>query len=178
MLMEMIARVLRDLGSKTAGVVVRVANAADADQVRALFERHLAALGVAPDAALDADMNAFPSAYNQPGAQFLVAEGPGGALVGMAGLLDGEVRRVFVDERWRGQGVATRLIRGLLERCPEAAGGRRWASVARHNEASRRLFGALGFKPTGRVVAPASGLACEVFEREAGSRGDHARDSG
>lgn len=169
---------MRDFDSNAAGVVVRVANAADADQVRSLFERHLAALGVAPDAALDADMNAFPSAYNQLGARFLVAEAPGGMLVGMAGLLDGEVRRVFVDERWRGQGVATLLIRGLLERCPEVAGGRRWASVARHNEASRRLFEALGFKPTGRMLVHASGPACEVFEREAGSRGDHARDSG
>ena len=197
-----------------------------------LFAAHLSALGLRPDPALDADMEDFPRAYDRPDARFLVAEAPSGVLVGMAGLLEGEIRRVFVDPHWRGQGIAKRLVLGLIESaegsahepaltptlsrptgegapatagagegdsprfmageqvrkeqgtlhepavgragCPQPAapgapGTARptplRAVVARANAASRRLFEACGFVPSGRTPAHPLMQHCEVLER-------------
>ena len=195
-----------------ARIWIRMAVPADAGEVRSLFAAHLSALGLRPDPALDADMEDFPLGYDRPGAHFLVAEAPTGALVGMAGLLEGEIRRVFVDPHWRGQGIAKRLVMTLIgeqsrqedqaargglgapepvgrgaasvetsrgsllkpadetlshlgqsfvarladrfqETSPGSGVPRLWAVVGCANEASRRLFEACGFVPSGRTPA-------------------------
>lgn len=86
----------------------------DAPVVEALFRAHLRGLGAPPDRLLDRDMAGFPEFYEQPGACFLVAAGEGTSAVAMAGLADREIRRVFVEPRWRGQGIATRLVLALI----------------------------------------------------------------
>ena len=213
-----------------ARIRIRTAVPADAGEVWSLFAAHLSALGLRPDPALDADMEDFPSAYDGAGAQFLVAEAPSGELVGMAGLLDGEIRRVFVDPKWRRRGLAKRLILTLIalagkalheppqERGLQSAGtqvgqgtslrakarpphrsmtteqvqreqgtchqprshpggrdrsapprftkgARLRAVVSRDNEASRRIFLACGFTPTGQTPAHPLMQHCEVLER-------------
>jgi len=208
-------------------VLIRTAVSADAVEVASLFAAHLAELDLHPDPALDADMTAFPLHYEVPGACFLVAEAPEGALVGMAGLLDGEVRRVFVQPAWRGEGIGRQLITALVDvdvaegpcraspgeqasphaaRLPHAPGSGRarllpsregrvarpeprptgrmadepggeaegtspkvpdrlWAVVSRGNLASRRLFLACGFVPTGRAPSHPVMGDCEILER-------------
>jgi ribosomal protein S18 acetylase RimI-like enzyme len=131
-----------------------------------LFARHIAELGYAPDPALDADMADFPSRYACAPNLFLVAASPGGQLVGMAGLLNGEIRRVHVRLRSRQRGVARALVEELAERARDAGLKALRATVAESNQPSRRLFLACGFVATGKLPALAPAQDCEVFERE------------
>jgi len=149
-----------------AALKTRPAGAADRPAVLRLFARHLAELGYASDPALDADMLDFPGQYARAPNAFLVAAAPNGQLVGMAGLLDGEIRRVHVRARWRKRGVARALVGQLARRAREAGLSELRALLAESNSPSRRVFLACGFTATGRRPASASARHCEVFARK------------
>lgn len=130
-----------------------------------LFARLLAALGYAPDPALDADVLDFPGPYARAPNAFLVATSPGGQIVGMAGLLGGEIRRLYVRAGSRHRGVARALVGQLAQRARDAGLKEVWALLPKANLPSRRVFLACGFFATGRPPAWGAAEHCEVFER-------------
>jgi GNAT superfamily N-acetyltransferase len=136
---------------------IRRAERADAAAVRVLFSEHLAALGYAPDPELDRDMTAFWEHYAS--GAFLVAA-QRGEVIGMGGILDGELRRIFVRSSHRGRGVGQRIITALIE---QRRGPLR-AIVARENLAARRMFLSAGFAATGRAPSDPKASHCEILE--------------
>lgn len=125
-------------------MIVRLAGVEDLPVIRAMFEAHLAALGYPPDPALDADMIDVLAAYRAPDAFLLAVEGR--SVIGMGGVLAGEIRRIYVVPEHRSSGVARALIDVLRRRYA----GRR-AVVADDNLPARRLFERCGFARTGEV---------------------------
>lgn len=143
----------------------READAGDAAAVAGLFAAHLRELGYEADPDLDADMQNFPSAYSGAGGRFLVAVDEHERVIGMAGIRDGEIRRLYVGPDHRGGGLGRRLVQELAGRWLEMHGGRVRAVVARPNLAARRLFHECGFTATGRAPADDRMRLCEIFER-------------
>ncbi|HOX04044.1 MAG TPA: GNAT family N-acetyltransferase [Candidatus Paceibacterota bacterium] len=143
----------------------RDADAGDAAAVAGLFAAHLRELGYEADPDLDADMQDFPSGYGGAGGRFLVAVDGHDRVVGMAGIRDGEIRRLYVGPGHRGGGLGRRLVQELAGRWLETHGGRVRAVVARSNLAARRLFQRCGFTATGRAPADDRMRHCEIFER-------------
>lgn len=141
----------------------RVASAADAPTVAALFAEYLADLGLAPDAELDADMADFPRAFTAPGDTFLLITGPDGNLLGMGGLRGGELRRTFVRPPYRSQGLARRLALRLLQAGLATGQTALRAVVARDNPASQEKNFACGLLPTGRSPAHPKQRDCEIL---------------
>jgi 3-oxoacyl-[acyl-carrier protein] reductase len=145
-------------------IVLRSAGPEDRDPLRELFAEHLAALGYAPDAALDADMDDAPAHYQGTGNAFRVAVAPDRRLIAMGGVRQGELRRLYVRPEYRGRGVIRAVVLDLLRTpSPDLAPGWR-AVVARDNLPMRQALLACGFQGTG--VAPESPPAPqgEVFE--------------
>jgi GNAT superfamily N-acetyltransferase len=138
-------------------VQIRPAARADASAVRVLFSEHLAALGYAPDLELDRDMAAFWEHYAS--GAFLVAARRG-EVIGMGGILDGELRRIFVRSSHRGRGVGQQIIAALTS---DRRGPLR-AIVARDNLVARRLFLSQGFVATGRTPSDPKSSHCEILE--------------
>lgn len=64
-------------------------------------------------------------------------------------LLDahGAIHDVYVDEAWRGRGIARQLLKEALRRLDERA-PRVVLYSATHNTSAQRLFASLGFRPT------------------------------
>jgi ribosomal protein S18 acetylase RimI-like enzyme len=60
----------------------------------------------------------------------------------------GKIHDVYVDESARAQGVATRLIEQAVARLTEMGAPRVVLMAAWPNDAARRLFARLGFRPT------------------------------
>lgn len=154
----------------TLPVSIRPAVPADSTAVLTLFEAHLRALRVSLDPILDADMSNFPAAYTGTGRLFLVAMLDGHELAGMAGVMDGEIRRVHVRTPWRRHGIGQLLVTELLERASWPPGGQFRAVVGSGNEASRRLFQCCGFTLTRPSQGEAPIGACDLFVRSAGAR--------
>ncbi|MCU0772340.1 MAG: GNAT family N-acetyltransferase [Verrucomicrobia bacterium] len=145
-------------------ISVRPATLADADAVARLFSRHLADLSLEPDPQLDGDMARFETFYAPPQGLLLLAGVAEGNVVGMAGLHRDEIRRVFVEKSWRRRGVATQLLKHLIEQAPPPSAGRFRAVLARENLPTQRLFLSLGFRP-GRAAADDPGpTRCQVYE--------------
>jgi ribosomal protein S18 acetylase RimI-like enzyme len=105
----------------------------------------------------------FRTQVDRDGVVFLVAteaRGGGEAVVGylLAGLEDrdwsdlrdacGKIHDVYVDEGARGRGVAARLVEDALARLSAMGAPRVVLMTAWPNDAARRLFERLGFRPT------------------------------
>jgi len=148
---------------QTGAWLIRPATGADRPAIRRLFARHLAELGYAPDPALDADMRELPGPYGRAPNTFLVATSPGGRIVGMAGLLGAEIRRVYVRAGWRNRGVARALVGQLAQRARDAGLKELRALLAKSNLPIRRVFLACGFSATGRTPAWRAARHCEVL---------------
>ena len=103
------------------------------------------------------------SQVGQDGVVFLVAtevRDGAEAVVGylLAGLEDrdwsdlrdacGKIHDVYVDEGARGRGIATRLVEEALARLAALGAPRVVLMTAWRNDAARRLFERLGFRPT------------------------------
>jgi L-amino acid N-acyltransferase YncA len=143
---------------------IRPAGKEDIDILRSLFEKHLHALGYTPDARLDADMLGFPATYSAAQDLMLLATEEGGKVIGMAGLLQGEIRRLYVEPASRGSGVGRALVEALIRHAHAAGSPRLFAIIADDNDRSRRLFTGLGFATTGRRPADPAAQHCQVYE--------------
>jgi ribosomal protein S18 acetylase RimI-like enzyme len=142
-------------------VLLRQAAPGDQAAIAALFAEHLEALGYAPDPELDRDMRAPWESY--AGGAFLLAQ-DGDQVVGMGGLLDRELRRIYVSRSHRRRGIADKLLASLLAD-PGLARPAVRAIVARDNDAARALFLSHGFSSTGRRPADPKAAHCEILER-------------
>jgi ribosomal protein S18 acetylase RimI-like enzyme len=145
---------------------LRPAVAADVAAVQALFRQHLRELGCAPDPGLDADMDPFPGPYARRPNIFLVVEQSGCGVIGMAGLLAGEIRRVYVAPAFRRQGLARALILELLRRARAVSLAQVTAHIQHENVPSRRLFQGCGFAPTDQAPSSPKAHGCSVFVRD------------
>lgn len=123
----------------------------------------MAALGYDPDPDLDSDILNFPKGYLSPGNSFWVAEADSGRLVGIQGLLNGELRRGYVDPEFRRRGVVTALIRSALAGPFPPELREVFSIVARDNVAIQRALMACGFQRTDRKPASAKAAHCEIF---------------
>ena len=140
-------------------VTLRRARAEDRERIARLFALHLESLGYAPDPELDADM-LDPSAWY---ASFLVAV-VDGAIVGMGGIRQGEVRRIFVLPEHRQRGLAGRMVTHLVGDSRERGDRDIRAIVDKNNLPARRLFTSLGFRATGTAPEQHSMQHCEIFD--------------
>lgn len=61
---------------------------------------------------------------------------------------EGEILRIAVDGRFRGQNIGSALLKAALDAVPEAAVW--YLEVREHNEAARGLYRKFGFAETGR----------------------------
>jgi GNAT superfamily N-acetyltransferase len=144
---------------------IRDASAGDIPAIRGLFAEHLAALGYEPDPALDADMDGFPATYAGGGSHFIVAEDGSGEIAGMAGLKEGEIRRLYVKPSHRRRGLAGMLVQSLIERHRD--GGPLFAVIASANPAAKAVFASLGFSATGGIPAHPKMKHCEILQFQA-----------
>jgi GNAT superfamily N-acetyltransferase len=147
-------------------IILRSATPADSGEVQRMFSSHLAELNLTPNPVLDEDINHFARHYAPPHSTLLLAVDGHGTMVGMAGLLRDEFRRVFVEPAFRRSGIATQLIQALVAQraCPGSSRFR--AFIARDNHASQRLFLRLGFRAAITVVNPSCPPNCDFYELE------------
>jgi len=142
---------------------IRAATTADREVVQSLFEDHLASLGYAPDAELDADMADFTTSYTGTGNTFLLALDAHEQPVGMGGIRGGEIRRVYIRPASRGQGTARALVLQLLQAAIGGGQADFRAIIARHNDYMRQVFQACGFVPTGLTPDHLKMRDCEIL---------------
>ena len=145
-------------------MIISTASPADADAVASLFATHLHDLGVEPDPLLDSDMADFPMGYSGERDCFAVAKSNEGRLLGMAGVLNGEIRRVHVIPEFRHCGVASHLVQHLISTAHALGKRPLYAVIAQNNSASQRLFQRQGFHPAGKTPSHPKMQHCEIWE--------------
>jgi ribosomal protein S18 acetylase RimI-like enzyme len=99
-----------------------------------------------------------------------------GAVAGFVVVVDDEVEQIYVDRRWRGGGVAERLLRHAETVIGQ--GGRRtaWLAVVAGNTRARRFYARLGWQDRGPftyAAQTATGtfpVPAHRYEREVGNR--------
>jgi EmrB/QacA subfamily drug resistance transporter len=99
----------------------------------------------------------------------------GGTVAGFVVVVDDEVEQVYVDRRWRGRGVAERLLRHA--EAVISQGGRRtaWLAVVAGNTRARRFYARLGWQDRGPFTYEAQTatgtfpVPAHRYERELGS---------
>lgn len=98
--------------------------------------------------------NAYLSTLANENAVYLAAEKEDGALVGICGLLDilgeGDISNVAVEECFRRQKIAERMLAELLKRGKERGITAFTLEVRASNEAAIRLYEKFGFVSEGR----------------------------
>jgi ribosomal protein S18 acetylase RimI-like enzyme len=152
-------------------IFLRAMAEADREPVREMFREHLEALGYTLDPAWDADMDNPVTAYAGPGNQFVVAVDGAGQILGMCGLKDGEIRRLYVRSSRRGRGVAGRLVRDLVAYHEACSQGILQAVVARDNTAAQAVFQRCGFVRSRRKLPGPPTAHCELWEKGAAPAG-------
>ncbi len=84
---------------------------------------------------------------------FLVAQNPGGRIVGYCGMYvsldEGEITNVAVDEAKRRQGIGDALLAGILEMAARQGVRQIYLEARVSNEAAIRLYEKHGFSPCG-----------------------------
>jgi GNAT superfamily N-acetyltransferase len=151
-------------------LTLRSATAADRHAVERMFAQHLAALSLTPDPKLDDDVVCFDRWYVPPHGRLLLGVNAADTAIGMAGLLRGEVRRVFVEPPWHRRGVARQLVAALMREGPLPASGRVSAWVGTQNTASHQLFLSLGFALAETQPQLASQRGCCRYDWVAAAR--------
>lgn len=98
--------------------------------------------------------HAYRDTLANENALYLVAERKDGVLAGMCGLLDilgeGDISNVMVQEAFRRQGIAERMLSELICRGRERGITAFTLEVRVSNEAAKRLYEKLGFVCEGR----------------------------
>jgi ribosomal protein S18 acetylase RimI-like enzyme len=102
-----------------------------------------------------------------------VAEGAR-MVAGFVVVLDDEVEQLYVDRRWRGRGVAERLLRQAEAMIDQGGWCTAWLAVVAGNTRARRFYARLGWRDRGPFIYPAETATGTVpvpahrYEREMG----------
>ena len=142
------------------GILIRKFKPVDQASVTALEEGSRTEIpAVVPEGYFD-DLNTVDSAFS--GGTFLVAE-VNGRVAGMGGLrADGEIVRMRVDPRFRRQGIAMRVLDGLLEHARVSKFDRVYLHTLVEQSAARALYLRAGFRETAEGALNGNAVvACE-----------------
>ena len=63
-----------------------------------------------------------------------------------------ELKRIFVDARWQGRGVAKHLLDRVLHECRNRGRQRLWLTVWHQNHRAIAFYNKSGFRPCGRMA--------------------------
>jgi ribosomal protein S18 acetylase RimI-like enzyme len=97
-----------------------------------------------------------------------------GAVAGFVVIVDDEVEQIYVDRRWRGQGVAQRLLRHAEAVIGQGGHRTAWLAVVAGNARARRFYARLGWHDRGPFTYQAQTATGTVpvpahrYEREVG----------
>jgi GNAT superfamily N-acetyltransferase len=136
-------------------IVHEVHRASEVDEIRRLILEHAAARTATPGVEfMRADAAALPGRYGAPlgGLWLAVADGAGIGCVALRPLLasSAEVKRMYVQPAWRGNGVGRALLETLL--AGARARGYQTLRLGTLDDmlAAQALYGSLGFTPIAR----------------------------
>ena len=131
--------------------LVRHADAADLDEVRALLREYEASLPFTLGfQGFERELASLPGDYAPPGGELLVAE-VAGVLAGCVALRDlgegtCELKRLFVRPRFRGARVGLLLTEAMLARARARGYARMRLDTTPGMEAAQSLYARLGFR--------------------------------
>ncbi|MEV6958478.1 GNAT family N-acetyltransferase [Streptomyces sp. NPDC051207] len=135
-------------GAGEATVVLRRAVATDAEAAAGVWLRSFsAALPTVVRPRSDDEVRWYFREVLVPQAHTWVAEAPGGGLVGVMVLADGELAQLYLDPDWRGCGLGDRFVALAKERSP--SGLSLWTFQV--NESAHRFYERHGFEPAERT---------------------------
>jgi len=132
-------------------MIVRDAEPADRDAIRALVTETLAEFGLPIEpTGIDADLDDITASYQDRGGAFRVVEDDAATIVGCAGLypLDAkrvELRKMYFRPDARGRGLARDLLIDLIERARSGGFERVELETASNLTAAIRLYQGFGF---------------------------------
>jgi GNAT superfamily N-acetyltransferase len=114
----------------------------------------------------DTELAALPGEYAPPGGALLIARDDDGAAAGCVALrrvdaATGEMKRMYVRERYRGTGLGRRLAVAVIEEAKRKGCRRLVLDTLPKLSAAIALYRDLGFMPTGPyLAAPTPGALC------------------
>jgi putative acetyltransferase len=145
---------------------VRRATAADRDGIITLVKRVLPEFDLVYDpTTADSDLLDIEATYLRRGGMFEVIVNPNGEVVGTAGLLEldaraGKLRKMYLDPRYRGQGLGDLLLRRAIAFAERTGLERIELDTVHSMLAAQRLYEKHGFVRTSDgTVSP----RCDVF---------------
>lgn len=148
-------------------LTIVTAGAQDLGDVRVLFEEYSALVAEALCFQnFDAELEALPGAYAPPGGALLIARGDGSEAAGCVALrpLDadtGEMKRMYVRERYRGSGLGRRLALAIIEEAKQRKFKRMVLDTLPKLATAIALYRDLGFRETAPYLAcPTPGAVC------------------
>lgn len=146
--------------------IVPASTAQDVEDVRLLFGEYSALVAEALCFQnFDQELAALPGAYAAPGGVLLIAR-DGDELAGCVALrgIDaetGEMKRMFVREKFRGSGLGRRLAAEVIEAAKQRKYRRMVLDTLPKLQTAIALYRDLGFRETGPYLAcPTPGALC------------------
>jgi GNAT superfamily N-acetyltransferase len=129
-------------------IEIRHAALEEMDAVRALFREYQQAIGVSLCfQSFEEELAGLPGAYAPPRGRLLIAID--GELAGCVALRPAgeaaEVKRLYVRDRWKGQGLGRRLMARLIEEAHTAGYRRLVLDTLPSMTAAHALYRSLGF---------------------------------
>lgn len=131
----------------------RPAKNSDREAVEELVFTILDSYGLKADPeATDADLAALEGAYGENGGSFELLVDDDGRIVGTVGIHRTtadlcELRKMYLDPEFRGQGLGRRLLDRGLEKAQVLGFRRIWLETAESLEEAGRLYRRYGFEP-------------------------------
>ena len=148
-------------------VKIAAAAARDLEDIRALFREYS---GLVAEAlcfqGFDEELAALPGAYVPPGGALLIARDEAQAAAGCVALrrvdaTTGEMKRMYVRDAWRRQGLGRRLAVAVIEEARARRYGRIVLDTLPKLGTAIALYRDLGFRDTGPYLAsPTPGAIC------------------
>ena len=152
-----------------SSVVLRLATVADADALSgfaaSVYRETFDAVSTTVDMEAHLRESYSPAIQAQEiadsHATFFLAEdrsASGGALVGFAHFIEDdtpasiELRRIYVDGKWHGRGVAKRLLDEVFSECHRRSTKRLWLSVWHRNRRAIAFYEKAGFRTSGEMT--------------------------
>jgi len=129
----------------------------DVDCVKGLIREYLRWIAVDLSfQRVEDELAGFPATYAEPEGSFFIARALGeiAGCVGMKRIGDGtcEMKRLFVRDRFKGEGIGAALVERLVEEARAKGYARMRLDTLRKMEAAIGLYRKLGFREIGQYV--------------------------